>query len=646
MFKIYFFSLRNKILLFTFIIVFCLQIISTAFQYNQAKQILLTSMTDKASVSSLKFINNLNTQLSILTTKEEKINFVNLYANLQGKIILSDTLQNTSELEQIRFFDSAGKIIIEASKQPQVVDNVEPFVKDMISNQRSSSFEEGDNFIASVPVKVDGNVVGYLVFYYSNTALLSREGELISTNIIYLIIFLFTSALVSIFFSNRITRPLIALHKGIEIIGEGNLDYKVGTKVNDEIGQLSRAFDEMTLKLKTNYSDMQSRMDDLVEARRAILNVAEDAQEEKEKNAKEKSKVEAILLSIGDGLVAVDTNKKIVVMNKMAEKLLGWKLHEAIGRVYDEVITLEDEKGTYVVPEETPIQKALDTTTTTTTTETSGFYLLSKNKIKFPVAITISPIILNDKIIGVVEVFRDISKEKEIEKLRVDFLTLVSHQLRTPLSGTKWLIETMQRGVIGETNQKEKEYLKNLYEINERMISLVADILNILTLESGVVVVKKDEVSVRNLYNDLVLIMEPAAKSKNITIRNMLQDHKEFIVKSDFLVLRTILENFISNSICYSSSGQEITFDVIDKPNAFVFCIKDNGIGIPAEEQGMIFERFYRGSNAKMVKPSGTGLGLYTSALLAKRIDAQIEFDSKEGKGTTFYLQIPKNHMI
>ncbi|MEI8337592.1 MAG: PAS domain S-box protein [bacterium] len=354
----------------------------------------------------------------------------------------------------------------------------------------------------------------------------------------------------------------------------------------------------------------------------------------------------SIVSSINEGIVMNDKNGKVILINPSAEKILGRKVSEL------EKINLKERikaikfvraDGTALLYEDIPSIISLKTGKSQ-----RGVVLgVPKNGGEVVwISVNSEPLFSNSdsEPYAVVTTFRDITREREIEKLRVDFLSLVSHQLRTPLSGTKWLIETMQRGVIGETNQKEKEYLNSLYEINERMISLVADILNVLTLESGVVVLKKDKISVRELYKDISLIMEPAAKSKNINLINKLIDHKEYIVKSDFLILRSILENFISNSICYSASGQEIAFDVIDNPNEIVFSIKDNGIGIPEDEQARIFERFYRGSNAKMVKPSGTGLGLYTSTLLAKRIGAIITFESKEGKGTSFYLHIPKNH--
>ncbi len=321
-----------------------------------------------------------------------------------------------------------------------------------------------------------------------------------------------------------------------------------------------------------------------------VFAAARDITESKLKEEELKKNEElfhSIVTTMDEGIIMHNKKGELILVNPSAEKILGLTAKDLEGTTLEQKnkdIKFIHTDGTVFLNEDHPAMIALKTGK-----HQSDIVLgvNKKNKDTVWVSINSEPLFSNHEIepYAAVATLRDITREREIEKLRVDFLSLVSHQLRTPLSGTKWLIETMQRGVIGETNQKEKEYLNSLYQINERMISLVSDILNILTLESGVIVVKKEKVSVLNLYKDLLLTMEPVAKSKNITIKNLIQDSNECFVKSNFLILRTILENFISNSISYSASGEEIIIDVIDNPDELVFCIKDNGIGIPKEEQ-------------------------------------------------------------
>ncbi|PIR13996.1 hypothetical protein COV49_00380 [Candidatus Falkowbacteria bacterium CG11_big_fil_rev_8_21_14_0_20_39_10] len=398
---------------------------------------------------------------------------------------------------------------------------------------------------------------------------------------------------------------------------------------------LERKLDEYTKSLEQKVFD---RMKDLEKEKIAARNVYEDLQTEKEIIAQTQAIDEAILASIADGCIAVNKNGKITLINQMAQKMLGFSSQESIGREWPEILRREDEKGNLIAPEKGAIHAALSIATTTITSS----YYLRKDGTKFPVSRTVSPILLQGKIIGAVNIFRDITKEKEIEKMRMDFLSLASHQLRTPLSGTKWLIETIQKGITGKLNPKQKEYLDNIYQVNERMIKLVSDMLNVLMLESGIAEIKKQEIPISKLSEELFLIMEPASRNKGVILHNALKNNKSLFLETDPQILRSALECFVSNAINYSQSGQEVVLDAEEKPDAIIFSIKDSGIGIPKGEQKKLFERFYRASNAKILRPTGTGLGLNIAKMLAEKIGAEISFESEENKGSIFYLRIPK----
>jgi PAS domain S-box-containing protein len=356
-----------------------------------------------------------------------------------------------------------------------------------------------------------------------------------------------------------------------------------------------------------------------------------------------KAKDEAMLASIGDGLITTDKDGKITSVNSVFEKILGWNEFDVKGKALHEALFMVDEFGKEVLESERPITRILKGRTTATTTSDMYSYK-RKDGVAVPVALTATPILAGPllNMIGAIEIFRDITKEKEIEKMRTDFLALASHQLRTPLSGTKWLIETIQRGIIGEVNERQKEYLNNLYQINERMIELVSDMLNVLLLESGALQVKKQDMSVSKIYGELLVMMEPVSRTRGVALRNAFTDNETLLVQSDAQALRSILENLVGNAINYSQGGQEVVFDAKEELNTVVFSVKDSGIGIPKEEQKKIFERFYRASNAKESRPDGTGLGLYTAFLLAKKIGGNISFTSEEGEGSTFYLRVPQ----
>ncbi|MDP3725613.1 MAG: PAS domain S-box protein, partial [bacterium] len=210
----------------------------------------------------------------------------------------------------------------------------------------------------------------------------------------------------------------------------------------------------------------------LSDSQRATTNILEDLDVARDKAEQERARDEALLSSIGDGVIAVDYDERTIFVNKVAEKMLGWSFQELRGHVFTDIVTLEDQKGELVSKEKMPLQHALKFSTTTTTTT---YFFIRKDKTKFPVAITASPVMSADKIMGAVQIFRDITHEKEIERQKGEFATLASHQLRTPLSGTKWLIETMQKGITGTITEKQKKYLDAKYNLNERMIKLVSE---------------------------------------------------------------------------------------------------------------------------------------------------------------------------
>lgn len=364
---------------------------------------------------------------------------------------------------------------------------------------------------------------------------------------------------------------------------------------------------------------------------------------------------EAIIASIGDhlmGVVIVDKNGRIRRVNKGFETLTGWKEKEVIGKFLVEVVPREDKNKKKVPFKERILSKILlgkilTTTTTTTDMVATGierlpiFYYVRKDKSRFPASSVISPVLFNKKVVGAVEVFYDITKEKELEQMRMDFLSLAAHQLRTPLSGTKWLIETMLRGITGKIEKKEKEYLDDIYKLNEQMIGLVSDILSTLRLESEETLLKKEKISVVSLFKDILIRVNAAAKEKKIELQSPL-NHRTLTIETDPEILKSILGCFLSNAIDYSKPGQKVILDVKEKSEVVVFFVRDFGISIPRSEQKRIFERFYRASNAKNLKPTGTGLGLNIAKTLAKKIGAKISFESEENKGSIFYLRIPK----
>ncbi len=348
----------------------------------------------------------------------------------------------------------------------------------------------------------------------------------------------------------------------------------------------------------------------------------------------------AIISSIGEGLVVMDNDGRIIMINKAFEDLLQFTEMDVRGRFALDVIRREDDAGNDIAGRAEAYAKVRAGGGGYEILPEQNQYFVRKDKTRFPIALKVSPFFAKNGVVGTVAVFRDVTREKELEKMRVDFLSLASHQLRTPLSGTKWLIETLQRGTLGPITDKQRAYLDELYESNERMIKLASDILSVVRLESAAAVVEKKDLLVRDILANIKRQMDSVAKSAQVSLQMTSAVDQDRVVHTNEDMLMNILESLIFNAINYSPVGKEVVVSVFGGDGNVVFAVQDSGIGIPAEEKQHIFGRFYRASNAKRMRPSGTGLGLYLVSVLAKRISAVIWFDSEENKGTTFFVRI------
>ncbi|OHA66468.1 MAG: hypothetical protein A3C04_01455 [Candidatus Wildermuthbacteria bacterium RIFCSPHIGHO2_02_FULL_45_25] len=406
-----------------------------------------------------------------------------------------------------------------------------------------------------------------------------------------------------------------------------------------------------------NITDRKQIEKNLDDAKIAARNVLDDLNVEKSKVEIAHAKEKAILLSIGDGIIATDEKGNITLINKVAEKLLDIKSEKVIGKVFSEVLLLEDEKGVSIPLQKRPISMALaGTTTTTTTTAGSAYYYARKDKTKFPVAIMVTPIILDEKIIGAIEVFRDITQEKEIDKAKSEFVSLASHQLKTPPTAIKLLTERMLSGKTGKLTEKQKEYLNDVYSENQRSIELVNALLNVSRIEMGAFTVQLSEKNIRAIVQSVIYELKSAIDKKQLRLEEVHQQ-KNISLLIDEPLFRMVLNNLVINAVNYTAEGGTIHIECkeVNKgealgekllaENSFVIVVSDTGYGIPKNQQNKLFTKFFRADNAREKHTDGTGLGLYIVKSILDNSGGSIWFTSEENKGTTFYVVIPMTGM-
>ncbi len=239
------------------------------------------------------------------------------------------------------------------------------------------------------------------------------------------------------------------------------------------------------------------------------------------------------------------------------------------------------------------------------------------------------------------ELTRANDKLQKLDEVKSNFISVVAHQLRTPLSGIKWTMSMLLSGDMGPLNNDQKTFLMKSYESNARMIALVNDMLVADRIQSGRIHYGFKHTDIVDLMDNVLFELSPQALKRNISFqyKNKFEDLPKAYVDPE--TMRAVLQNLLENSIKYTIEGGKIEIDVKKELDHLLISIKDNGIGIPKNQAKDVFEKFFRARNAMKQETDGSGLGLYIAKTIVEKNGGQIWFESTEGKGTTFYFTVP-----
>lgn len=232
-------------------------------------------------------------------------------------------------------------------------------------------------------------------------------------------------------------------------------------------------------------------------------------------------------------------------------------------------------------------------------------------------------------------------KDEKFGTLQSDFIDLASHQLRTPLSGMRWLLELLQKGDMSNMSKKQKDYLEKIYASNERMIALVNDILEVTRLENGETKLYFQPTEIDTTIRGLIKEKEKQIKRKNLKISFAVEQEPFPEVRTEPNKIKQAIGNLLSNAITYTGEGGQVKIHLERLDGMALVKIADNGVGIPKDQQNQVFKKFFRGSNILNYENVGTGLGLYITKAFIENSGGKIWFKSDEGKGTTFYFTLP-----
>lgn len=342
--------------------------------------------------------------------------------------------------------------------------------------------------------------------------------------------------------------------------------------------------------------------------------------------------------SASDHIVITDSEGVVQFANTAAEKITGYTKEEMIGKkagkLWGSLMPKEFYKNFWDVIK---IHKK---------PFTGEIRNKRKNGEEYVALVDASPILdENGDIRFFVAIERDITKEKAIDRAKTEFVSLASHQLRTPLTTITWYAEMLLGGDVGEITEKQRLYIEEIYGGGRRLVSLVNALLSVSRIELGTFSVEPEPSDIVTICEITIKELAPTIEKKGVELTTSFEKNLPKI-QVDKNLTKIVFQNIISNAVEYTHEHGKILVVIKKEGENMVFSVTDNGIGIPAAMQPKIFEKLFRADNAIEMRTDGTGLGLYVVKAIVDQSGGKIWFTSKEGEGTTFYVTIPFSGMM
>ncbi len=501
--------------------------------------------------------------------------------------------KNGKEIKvRITVITTNGVILGDSEKDPKKMENhkLRPEIKKALkgiigSSIRFSRTVRAEMLYVASPIKLNNKVVGIirtsLYLKDINKLLYGLKIKILQVAIIAIIISLFGS----IFFARNLSHPIKELVGFASRVGDGDFDTKILSNRKDEIKDLAESFNYMTSKIKKLFAELTA----------------------------EKEELNSIIYSIKEGLVVIDKQGKIIIANDQFTKIANSR--DILGQVYWEILRNNelDSLIKEVIKKRTNLNNVIKIR--------NRDYLCS-----------FSPLSVNSVII----IFYDITEKKEIEKIKKDFVSNVSHELKTPLTAIKGFVENL---LLLEKNKDKKHYLEIVSKNTERLINIVNDLMVLSELEKNRDFINKEKVDIVKVIKSVLTIFEKRIKEKNLYIKIDLNGNIP-LIEGDSYKIEEMFINLIDNGIKYTEKGG-ITISIKKEGEFLKIFVQDTGIGIPNKDIPRIFERFYVVDKSRSRKLGGTGLGLSIVKHIVMNHNGKIEVESEVNKGTTFIISIP-----
>jgi PAS domain S-box-containing protein len=352
---------------------------------------------------------------------------------------------------------------------------------------------------------------------------------------------------------------------------------------------------------------------------------------------------EVVINAIGDGVMAVDGQGIIQIINPAAQRILGWGKQDSLALNYKSVLQLTDLKNVSLEPVNNPVEQVLNNNQQL---RNDDVMIVTHSGKKIMGSLVISPI--GEQGSGAIIVFRDVTKEKSEEREQAEFISTASHEMRTPVAAIEGFLGLALNPVTAQIDEKARNFILKAHESSQHLGRLFQDLLDVSKAEDGRLSNTPKVVDMIAYTNDILQGLQQKATDKGLklTFVPLPNDGVRHVapvynVNLDNDHIREVINNLTENAIKYTPSG-EVSVDVTGTDDKVLVSIKDSGIGIPAEDMPHLFQKFYRVDNIETNQIGGTGLGLYLCRRLTETIGGRIWAESEYKKGSTFYLELPR----
>ncbi|MBB5149601.1 MULTISPECIES: cell wall metabolism sensor histidine kinase WalK [Ureibacillus] len=514
----------------------------------------------------------------------------------------------TGDINEIRVIDNRNRVLATSDSENQSIigqRSNDDIVKKVISSetyQEEIALDAETNtrvWVIATPilsmVGPNSEVIGAIYIESNIEKVYDQMDDINRIFAVGTAISLVITVVLGILIARTITRPIMDMRKQAQAMSRGNFSRKVRVYGNDEIGQLAIAFNHLTNRLQEAQSSTEA----------------------------ERRKLASVLANMTDGVIATDRKGKIILINDPALSLLNVTREETLNRPIASVLGIEEN---YSFEDLIHMKEPLNLNFST---EEAPFILRANFSV-----IQKETGFVN----GLITVLHDITEQEKIEMERREFVANVSHELRTPLTTMRSYLEALADGAWRDENIAP-HFLNVAQTETERMIRLVNDLLNLSKMDSRDYKLNKEVVEFNSFFHRIIDRFE-MSKSQNVKFIRYIPETPYF-VEIDTDKLTQVIDNIISNAIKYSPDGGNIRFGFTVQGNMLKVMISDDGMGIPKENLGKIFDRFYRVDKARSRAMGGTGLGLAIAKEMIKAHNGTIWAESEEGVGTTIFFTLP-----